>query len=249
MAKQTGLLGITGTVGGMTFTKDGVVRKAVPSNKSHFDSAVSMERTRENATEFGQAATAGKLLRQALRRQIQRTGDRAMIARLTQAMRAIESLDSTNVRGKRRVLKANVDQLVGFNFNEHAPLSTVFFASFVVAVSAAGVLTLTFPTLVPRTDMIRPLGATHFALEIGVVVLDFEANLARTVLVTGIPTPSIIDGVPLPSLVLTANLGAVPGATETMVVALGVNYFQQINGQFYPLQDESTNPLGIVYAQ
>ncbi len=97
--------------------------------------------------------------------------------------------------------------------------------------------------------MLTPLGATHFALEMGVVVLDFEAGLARTVAVAGIPAPSAIDGIVLPSLALTANLGAVPGPTETAVVALGVNYFQQLNGQFYPLQDESTNPLGIVYAK
>ena len=249
MARQTGLLGLKGTIGGMTFDKNGIVRKATPSNKSHFDTSDSMARTRENATEFGQAATAGKLLRQALRRQIQRTGDKVMISRLTRTMRAIESLDSLNPRGKRRVTKAHADQLVGFNFNTTAPFSTVFFASFAVAVSAAGVLTVTFPGILPRTDMLAPIGATHFALEIGVVVLDFEAGLARTVLVTGIPAPSIIDGIPLAPLVLTANLGAVPSPAETVVVALGVNYFQQLNGQFYPLQDESTNPLAVVYAQ
>ena len=59
----------------MSFDKNGVVRQARTSNKEQFDSAASMARTRENATEFSRAAKAGKLLRQALRKQIQGAAD------------------------------------------------------------------------------------------------------------------------------------------------------------------------------
>lgn len=248
MARQTGLLGIKGTVGGMTFDKNGVVRKAAQSNKAHFDGADSMARTRENAVEFGRAATAGKLLRQALRKQIQGTGDKVMISRLTRTMRTIESLDTVNPRGLRRVLKAHANLLVGFNFNTEAPLSTVFFAGFTVVVSAVGVVTLTLPTILPFSDLAAPTGATHYSLEMGLVVLDFDANISRVLVPTGIPAPAPINGQVVANIALTATLGAAPTATEVVVVVLGVNFFQQINAQLYPLNNGATNPLGVVYA-
>ena len=166
MAKQGGVLGITGTVGGMTFDRNGVVRKARPSNKDQFESAPSLARTRENAGEFGRAARAGKLLRQALRKQLQGAADRLSVGRLTKEMRRIEGLDTTATRGQRRVLKAHAGELTGFNFNAGAPLTAVFFAEYAVKLTGKTLtgktLTLTLPGLVPTTDLTAPVGATDY---------------------------------------------------------------------------------------
>lgn len=240
-------MGISGTVGGMTFDKNGVVRQARTSNKAQFESADSMARTRENAGEFGRAATAGKLLRQALRKQIQGAADRFMVSRVTQLMRAIEGQDTTNPRGQRRVLKANVGKLVGFDFNEGAPLSAVFFADYTVALVGTNVK-VNITALVPNVDLAAPAGTTHYGLEVGVAVLDFGVGTLRVVPVTGVPAAAVLDGVTVPTITLTAALGAAVGATETLVVVLGVNFQQQLNGQLYPLNNEGRNPLGVVYA-
>ena len=166
MAKQGGVLGITGTVGGMTFDRNGVVRKARPSNKDQFESAPSLARTRENAGEFGRVARAGKLLRQALRKQLQGVADRLSVGRLTKEMRRIEGLDTTATRGQRRVLKADAGELLGFNFNAGAPLTAVFFAEYAVKLTGKTLtgktLTLTLPGLVPTTDLTAPVGATDY---------------------------------------------------------------------------------------
>ena len=176
MAKQGGVLGITGTVGGMTFDRNGVVRKVRPSNKDQFESAPSLARTRENAGEFGRVARAGKLLRQALRKQLQGVADRLSVGRLTKEMRRIEGLDTTATRGQRRVLKADAGELLGFNFNAGAPLTTVFFAEYAVKLTGKALtgktltgkaltgkaLTLTLPGLVPTTDLAAPAGATDY---------------------------------------------------------------------------------------
>ena len=59
MASQTGILGLQGTVGGLVFAKDGLVCQKPASNKAAFTSSASLARTRENASEFGRAASAG----------------------------------------------------------------------------------------------------------------------------------------------------------------------------------------------
>ncbi len=231
----------------MNFDKNGIVRQARTSNKAQFDAAPSMARTRENAGEFGRAATAGKLLRQTLRKQIQGAADRLMVSRMTKAMRAVEALDATNLRGKRQVLKANVAELVGFDFNSEAPLSAVVFAAYAVTISAAGLIKLTLPGLVPNVDLAAPVGTTHYGLEVGVAVLNFEANTGYAMVPAGVPGVAALDGTAVGQIAVTAALPAVPGPTEVVVVVLGVNFFQQINGQFYPLNNGGTNPLGVVY--
>ena len=93
MAWQRGILGLTGTVGGLTFCRDGVVRSARRSDKAHFRTAPSLARTRENAAEFGTASGAARLLRHALRPLLAGLHTRPLCGRLTSAMRAMLALD------------------------------------------------------------------------------------------------------------------------------------------------------------
>ena len=97
-------------------------------------------------------------------------------------------------------------------------------------------------------DLTPPVGATDYGLVVGVGVVDFEAETQRVVAVTGVPSAAPLDGTAVPALTIAADLGAVPGATETVVLVLGVHFFQQLNGQLYPLNNEGTTPLGVVYA-
>src|SRR5690606_30960839 len=60
-------------------------------------------RTRENGAEFGSSASAGKLMRDALRPLIMRAADGRVTSRLTKVMTLIKNLDATSVRGERNV--------------------------------------------------------------------------------------------------------------------------------------------------
>ena len=62
MARQTGIIGIQGTVGGLVFSKNGNISQKPASDKAAFASAQSRARTRENAAEFGLAAKYSKRL-------------------------------------------------------------------------------------------------------------------------------------------------------------------------------------------
>ena len=87
MARQTGIIGIQGTVGGLMFNKNSNISQKPQSNKAAFASAPSRARTRENADEFGLSAKYSKLLRDSLRVAIASASDSRLAARLTKVMR------------------------------------------------------------------------------------------------------------------------------------------------------------------
>ena len=120
MARQTGIIGIQGTVGGLVFSKNGNISQKPASDKSAFASAPSRARTRENAAEFGLAAKYGKVLRDSLRVAIASASDSQLAARLTKVMREVIGLDDTNDRGLRVFDASNSAPLLGFNFNAGA---------------------------------------------------------------------------------------------------------------------------------
>ena len=101
MARQTGIIGIQGTVGGLVFSKNGNILQKPASDKAAFASAPSRARTRENAAEFGLAAKYSKVLRDSLRVAIASASDRQLAARLTKVMREVIGLDDTNDCGLR----------------------------------------------------------------------------------------------------------------------------------------------------
>ncbi len=246
MAQQTGILGIQGTVGGLVFRKDGSIAQKPASNKAKFTSAASMARTRENASEFGTAASAAKLLRDSLRVAIQAASDKRMVSRLTQAMRAILAMDSTNDRGQRQVLKANLASLLGFNFNLGAGIGQNLFFQYTISGTASDV-TLSIPHLDPNTDISAPVGATHYELVLGASSVSFGAKTYQQAAIAQPLGILPLNGVALANTTVVATLPAAAGADDLVVAVLGVNYYQQLNGKYYPLNNNASNPLAVEY--
>ena len=70
MAKQTGIIKLKGTIGGISFykTSDGhLAREKGGVDKSRIQNDPAFQRTRENGEEFGRAGKGGKVLRNAIR--------------------------------------------------------------------------------------------------------------------------------------------------------------------------------------
>jgi len=246
MAQQTGILGIKGTVGGLVFAADGSVRQKQASNKAKFTSAASMARTRENANEFGEAASSAKLLRDSLRVAIQAASDKRMVSRMTKAMRAALALDTTHDRGQRQVLTANLASLLGFNFNLGAGIGQNLFFQYTMTGSSSDV-TLTIPHLDPNTDIAAPVGATHYEIVVGASAVDFAAKTYQQAAVAAPLGILALNGPTLTSKTVVATLPTAPGADELVVGVLGVNYYQQLNGKYYPLNNNANNPLAVEY--
>jgi hypothetical protein len=108
MARQSGLIKLNGTLGGITFykTQDGhLAREKGGVDASRIANDPNFQRTRENGAEFGAAGKAGKLLRTAFRNILQNSADNRMVGRLTSEMVKVIQADLTSVRGLRNVLR------------------------------------------------------------------------------------------------------------------------------------------------
>lgn len=141
MARQIGLIKLKGTLDNVNFykSKDGnMARMKTSVDGSRIASDPAFVRTRENNSEFGNSATAGKLLRDSIRTMMQKASDGRVTSRLTKVMSQIKNLDMTSLRGERNVGIGIADPaakalLKGFNFNNRAILGSVLFKSFTVA--------------------------------------------------------------------------------------------------------------------
>ncbi|WP_052705271.1 hypothetical protein [Flavobacterium sp. 316] len=138
MAKANGLLKIEGTIDDLTFyKKDGknFVRRKGGISRERILNDPSFVRTRENGAEFAHSANAGKLLRLALGALVFKAKDSRLASRMLQTMSKIKNLDTTSLRGQRKVqvgitTTEGKQTLRGFDFNLNAPLKKCIVCSF-----------------------------------------------------------------------------------------------------------------------
>ncbi len=246
MAKQKGIIKLDGTIGDITFykSKDGYLARekgGVPGDRIATDPAFA--RTRENGAEFGRAGKAGKVLRNALRNLLQNASDGRVVSRLTTEMLKVVQADLTSERGLRNVLDGEVDLLLGFDFNLNAKLGTTLYIPFTTAIDrVAGSLTAIIPDHIPLNTLSAPGGATHYKINSAGVEIDFETEtFVFDSQATGIQ-PIDAEGKAGVNLVNTVTAAS----TKPLFLALGVEFFQQVNGNFYSLRNGAFNALSLV---
>jgi len=246
MAKQKGIIKLDGTIGGVTFykTKDGYLAKeksSIPADRIANDPA--FQRTRENGAEFGRAGKAGKTLRTALRALLQNTADSRMVSRLTQKMMEVIKLDETNLRGLRNVIDGEAELLEGFEFNISGKLGTTLYAPFTAVINrVAGTLTVGLVAFIPQNMIAAPAGATHFKIISAGAEVDFEneAFVAETNESGILPWDNNATAVMNLANAVTAN------STHPLFLALGIEFYQEVNTQMYPLKNGAFNALSLV---
>ena len=248
MAKLKGILKIEGTLQDMTFykTQDGhLVKTKSGVSADRIANDPNFQRTRENGSEFGSAATAGKVLRNAVRTLMMNAADNRITSRLTQVMTQIKNYDTTSLRGDRTVAIGIVDPaalalLIDFDFNDSAALGGVLFAPFTVT-GATGAIDI--PAFTPINDISYPTGATHVSFKSAYAVVDFanETSAIEYSPVTNLP----IDGTNTP---VTLTPAAVPAGAGIKFYLILVEFFQEVNGVQYSLKNGSYNVLNIVDA-
>ena len=247
MAKQKGIIKLDGTIGGITFyksTQDGYLARekgGVSAEKIANDPA--FQRTRENGEEFGRAGKAGKLLRNAIRAMLQNASDSRMVGRLTQKMVEVIQEDVTNPRGQRNVIDGEAELLEGFEFNISGKLGTTLYAPFTGTIDrVAGTLTANIPAFVPINMLAAPGGSTHFKIVSAGAEVDFENEtfVIDTQATAVLPWDSAATAVINLINAVTAN------STHPLFLALGIEFYQQVNGQMYPLKNGAFNPLSLV---
>lgn len=246
MAKQKGLIKLKGTLGDITFykTKDGFLARekgGIDGARIANDSA--FQRTRENGAEFGTAGKAGKMLRTAIRGLLQNAADSRMVGRLTREMVKVVQADITNPRGQRNVIDGEAELLEGFEFNIVGKLGTTLFTPFSPKINRdTGALTVNIPSFIPLNMIAAPAGATHFKINMAGAEIDFEqetyvVEVKDTEL---LPLNNVATGVIDLAAAVTAN------STHPLFIALGIEFYQDVNGVKYPLKNGAYNSVALV---
>ena len=248
MAKLKGILKIEGTLQDMTVykTQDGhLVKTKSGVSADRIANDPGFQRTRENGSEFGNAATAGKVLRNAVRTLMMNAADNRVTSRLTQIMTQIKNYDADSVRGERSVADGIADPaalalLKDFDFNAKALLSGVLFAPITV-VPATGVISI--PAFIPINHIAYPSGATHVNMKGAFAIVDFANEISA---IEYSPVSNLlIDGT---NTAVTLTPAGVPAGTGTKFYLILVEFFQEVNGVQYSLKNGSYNVLNIVDA-
>ena len=246
MAQQKGIIKLDGTIGGITFYKsnDGdLAREKGDVSAVKIANDPAFQRTRENGAEFGRAGKAGKVLRTSLRALLQNASDSRMVSRLTTEMLKVVQADAVNPRGERNVIDGEAELLQGFEFNINGKLGTTLYAPFTAAIDrVSGALTVDIPAFVPIHMLAAPGGSTHYKIISAGVEVDFENE--TYVMDTQDTAIQPWDATATAAINL-AN--AVPAAsTHPLFLALGIEFYQEVNGQMYPLKNGAFNALALV---
>ena len=246
MAKQIGIIKLQGTIGDITFYKsqDGfLARQKGGIDGDRIATDPSFERTRENGAEFGRAGKAGKLLRVAMQGLLQNASDNRLSSRLTTEMVKVVKADLTSERGLRNVLDGEIELLQGFEFNSNGKLSTALYAPYSATIDRpTGEVTVTLPSFIPGQMIAAPTGATHFKVVSGAVEVDFEAGTYVVDIKESAQLP--LDN--QPTAVINLESVLTPASVHPLIVALGVEFYQEVNTIKYPLKNGAYNALALV---
>ena len=249
MARQKGIIKLTGKIGDLSFykTQDGFLAREKGGVDAHrIKNDPAFVRTRENGAEFGSSAQSGKLLRDSVRTMMQNASDGRVTSRLTKLMTQVKNLDSVSIRGERNVgvgvttVEAKA-LLKGFNFNNKAILGSILFNGYSVVL---GTGEITLVDLVPINELNTPSGATHIALRGAWAKVDFatgDAEMQETNVVN-LPIDTTSTNV-----VLTPVAAPVGGGTD--LYFLMIEFFQEVNGNQYTLKNGAFNALSIIEIQ
>ena len=246
MARQSGIIKLKGSIGDISFYKsaDGHMARfkgGVDGKRIATDPA--FKRTRENGMEFGRAGKGGKLVRNSLQLLLQQAKDKRVVSRLTKALLAIIKTDSVNERGNRTLAAGTFELLTWFDFNIRGILKTSLFAPYETLFNrVTGICGVHLPPFNPQLQMIAPAGTSHYKLRVGVSELDFEEE--RYVFTTEdsgiLPYSNAVTA----ALDLDVSLGA--NSSFTVLQVLCLEFYQEVNGTMYPLNNGAFNAMSVV---
>ncbi len=246
MATQEGILPIKGTIGNITFfkSKDGYrVKQKGGISASEIATSPAFKRTRENGAEFGRACKAGKVLRMAFGSFLQTMSDRHLVGRLVKQMMLVIHADLTSTRGQRNVIDGEAALLKDFDFNSNAVLGTCLRIKYETTIDrVTGIMTASFPDFVTEKNVYVPPGTTHFKLLLIGSAVDFENADYQTQ--SKASDFISVDELQVVAMELTVNLPA--NSTHPLFLALGMEFYQEVNGNKYPFNTGSFNALNIV---
>lgn len=246
MARQKSIIKLDGTIGDITFykSKDGYLARekgGVPADRIKNDPA--FQRTRENGSEFGRAGKSGKVLRNSIRALLQNSSDSRMVSRLTQQMVKVIQMDETNPRGQRNVIDGEAELIQGFDFNINGKLGNTLYVPITSTLDrVTGAATVDIATFTPMVDIAAPGGTTHFKLVSAGMEIDFENETFNT----ATSETAILPWDNVQSAAVNLDNALTANSTKPLFLVLGVEFYQEVNGEKYPLKNGAYNALQVI---
>ena len=237
MATQRGIVQLVGKIAGMVFKADGSVAQA-PAKR-----AVTAQRTKDNNSEFGNAASAGKRLRDGLSKLTKAGSGRYVVSRIVKLMKDAINLDLVSVRGQRNVLDGEVTIFEGFNFNDMKSLASVIVVNLSASITrSTGVCEVLVPAFTPINDVDAPGGTTHFKIIAESSAINFETGEFDAMSAETAYLP--LNATPLASQTLSMNLA--DNSTDPIFTGVAIEFYQFLNGDYYVLDNASYNVASIL---
>ena len=174
---------------------------------------------------------------------LQNASDSRLASRLTTEMVKVVKADATSERGQRNVIDGEIELLQGFEFNSNGKLSTALYAPYNAIINRpTGQITVTIPSFIPAHMISTPVGATHFKVVSGAVEIDFEAGSY----VVDIKESALLPLDNQATAVINLESLLTAASVHPLLVALGIEFYQEVNTIKYPLKNGAYNALALV---
>lgn len=246
MGKQIGVVRIRGTVGNLTFTKSETgeevrLKSSLDGDKMRTDKR--FIRTRENWAEFSRAGKSAKLIRNAFSLSTKPISDPRGYSRLvTETLKVVKS-DPTSARGMREFKLGDLNYLVNYEFNVRQAMESTFKAQFEIAIDrAAGSVEIVIPEIVPNVAIAELIGATHFKIVAAAADVNWDTE---KYIYNAVESAEFVYGSQTEPA-QTLNLTIPAATTNTILVALGIWFYQEVNGTYYLLQNGGKSAMALV---
>ncbi|GEM_PF-1900367 len=247
MATQLGLIKLKGSIGDLTFYESNgmqLVRRKAGPTKQDLENNPRYQRTKENAREFGRIVTTSKCLRLLLLEVFSECADKKVFGRLVSRMSMVIKSDTHRRRGERAVTAQGLMLLTGlecnqaFKFNEQVliPINILYDIK-----TGQGVIEQ--PSFIPIQRFRRFGSSTHAQLiftiiEFGAVPLEKKESMIFRSAYFSLGSSQKIDR----SEIL---IDQIPQAGNALIVLIGISYFEEIAGAYFPLDKGRYNAMVI----
>ncbi|GEP98106.1 hypothetical protein [Chitinophaga cymbidii] len=240
MAKQIGLMQLEGALGNVVFyhTKDGNFARQKPAGRKTIS-----ERVTENLSEFARAAQAGKLIRRSFASIINDIDAPALTKRLSSELGMILKTDSVSPRGLRNFVEADMELLEGFELNDNKALSTALKVPYTTTIDReTGNMKVVVPALNPSKLIESSEAATHYKFTLAGAAINFgNRDHITATLESGM---LVIANEVNPQLELEVQVPVI--GDNTLILALGLSFYQHTNGKDYAVGAKQSNALAFV---
>jgi hypothetical protein len=105
-----------------------------------------------------------------------------------------------------------------------------------------GAITVDLDPFIPGSMIAAPSGTTHYKIISAGAEIDFEVE----VFTESHSETAILPWDALPTVAISHSNMVTPGSTKPLFLALGLEFYQEVNGQMYTLKNGAYNPLALV---